>query len=99
MYSLDSKSIIISLKVFLSEYVCQLDSYDPVHIDILNQLSDVSKSLFKINFQFDRKKREFKRKMKYINDNKCYLCEAVGVYNMYNFKCDKCNEKYGRENA
>jgi len=73
MYSLDLKSIIISLKVFLSEYVCQLDSYDPVHIDILNQLSDVSKSLFKINSQLDRKKREFERKMKYINDNKCYI--------------------------
>ena len=45
MDSLDLKSITISLKVFLSEYVCQLDSYDPVHIDILNQLSDVSESL------------------------------------------------------
>ena len=83
--------------MFLSEYVCNLQSYDPEHVDILNQLSDILKSLNKINGNFTGKKSQFIRKKECINKCKCYSCGAVGVYNMYNFKCDECNKRYGHE--
>ena len=44
MDSLDLQSVSTTLKVFLSEYVCNLQSYYPEHVDILNQLSDILKS-------------------------------------------------------
>ena len=97
MDSLDLKSVSTPLKLFLSEYVCNLQSYDPEDVEILNQLSDILKSLKKFNSKFDGKKSEFIRKKEYINKCKCYSCGAVGVYNMYNFKCDDCNKRYGRE--
>ena len=45
MDSLDLESVSTPLNVFLSEYVCNLQSHDPEHVDILNQLSDILKSL------------------------------------------------------
>ena len=47
--------------------------------------------------RFNGKKSEFIRKKECIYKCECYSCKAVGVYNMYNFKCDECNKKYGRE--
>jgi len=97
MDSLDLVNVSNSLNVFLSEYVCQLQSYDPEHVDILNQLSDILKSLKKIEGDFNLKKSMFIRKKECIYKCVCHCCKATGVYNMYNFKCDDCNKRYGRE--
>jgi len=97
MDSLDLDNISNYLNVFLSEYVCHLQSYDPEHVDILNQLSDILKSLNKLSGKFNGKKSEFIRKKECIYKCEGYCCKAIGVYNMYNFKCDECNKQYGRE--
>ena len=94
MDSLDLQSVSTPLKVFyLNMFViCNL-----MTLNMLIYLSDILKSLNKINGNFNGKKNQFIRKKEFINKCKCYSCGAVGVYNMYNFKCDECNERYGHE--
>jgi len=91
MESLDfKKSVIKPLKVFLSDYVSNLQFNDAGHICILNQLNDILNSFYKIDNQIIHKIVEFKDRKEHISNGMCFTCGATGVYDIINSRCDKC---------
>ena len=80
MDSLDLKSVSISLKVFLSVYICHLESYEPEYVDILNQLSEISKSQNRINYKLTERKMSLKKRRNlFIIINVLFVKRSVSI--------------------